>query len=319
MAKNQGPNAGRKSEVVRSLPTACSDERTAVEFIERQRWGGSPVCPHCTSGSVYQMKDRVTGERSKRFLWRCNGCKKQFTVRVGTVFEDSKIPLRFWALAFGRACASKKGVSAKQIQRETGLSYESALFMMHRIRFAMSEDNTTPPRKLDGIVEADETYVGGKPRVHGTGQATKSDRKTAVFALVERGGDVRAMTVARVDAATLHSVLRKNVARTAAIHTDEHKAYIGLGAHFKGGHQTVHHSSREYARGIVHTNTIEGFFSLLKRGMYGTFHSVSKQHLHRYVSEFQYRYNTRKLEDGQRVTLAIRRSQGKRLLYRTPA
>lgn len=319
MAKNQGANGDRKSQVVRELPRACSDETAAVEFLEAQRWGGSPVCPHCTSGAVYKMTDRETGERSKRFLWRCNGCKKQFTVRLGTVFEDSKIPLRHWALAFGRACASKKGVSAKQIQRETGLSYESALFMLHRIRFAMADDSATPPKKLTGTIEADETYVGGKPRVRGAELAPRADRKVAVFALVERGGDVRAMTIARVDASTLHGALRANVARSATLHTDEARSYLGLGTYFEGGHHTVTHSKYEYVRGNVHTNTIEGFFSLLKRGVYGTYHSVSRQHLHRYVAEFQFRYNTRKLDDGARITLAIRKARGKRLLYRRPA
>lgn len=317
MAKNQGPNAGRKSSVVRDLPRACSDETAAVEFLEKQRWSGSPTCPHCTSGSVYKMTDRKTGERSARYLWRCHGCKKQFTVRVGTVFEDSKIPLRHWAHAFGRACASKKGVSAKQIQRETGLSYESALFMMHRIRFAMTD--TGPQPKLDGVLECDETYVGGKPRNPGEGHATRADRKTPVFALVQRGGQVRAMTLAKVDAATLHTAIREHAAPSAQIMTDELGSYSGVGGYFGGGHQTVKHSAREYTRGNIHTNSAEAFFSMLKRGIYGTFHSVSKAHLHRYVNEFAYRHNTRSMEDGQRITLAIRKSQGKRLLYRTPA
>ncbi|MFN0244422.1 MAG: IS1595 family transposase [Planctomycetota bacterium] len=317
MAKNQGPNGERKSQVVRDLPAACASELAAVEFLEAQRWGGSTTCPHCTSGNVYKMTDRKTGQRSARFLWRCKGCSKQFTVRVGTVFEDSKIPLRHWAHAFARACASKKGISAKQIQRETGLSYESALFMLHRIRFAMADAGPLP--KLDGILECDETYVGGKPRHQGTGHATRADRKTAVFALVQRGGQVRAMTLAKVDAATLHSAIREHGAPSAQIVTDELGSYSGIGGRFAGGHQTVKHSAREYARGNIHTNSVEGFFSLLKRGMYGTFHSVSKAHLHRYVSEFAYRFNTRKLDDGARITLAIRKSQGKRLLYKKPA
>ncbi len=319
MAKAQGKNGDHKSDVLRQIPAACSDELAAVEFLEAQRWQGKAVCPHCKDGNVYQMRDRKTGERSQRFLWRCRHkqCGKQFTVRVGTIMEDSKIPLRHWCYAFWAACASKKGVSALQIKRQTGLSYESALFMMHRIRFAMADDPGTPPVKLTGVVECDETYVGGKPR-GGDGHATRADRKTPVFALVQRDGNVRAMAMPRVTSAELHGILRSHVDRSARIMTDESALYRGTSSYFRGGHDTVKHSANEYARGNVHTNTVEGFFSLLKRGVYGTFHSVSKGHLHRYVSEFTFRYNTRKLEDGQRVTLAIQKGQGKRLVYQTP-
>src|SRR3989440_3162357 len=155
-----GQVAAAKSEIVAALPAACSDELTAVEFIERQRWGDEPACPRCGDTDVYQMRGR-NGERNARFLWDCRGCRRQFTVRIGTVFEDSRIPLRHWCYAFWAACASKKGVSALQIKRQTGLSYKSALFLMHRIRYAMTP--TRSPR-LDGTVEVDETYVGGKPR-----------------------------------------------------------------------------------------------------------------------------------------------------------
>src|SRR6266513_1416383 len=155
-----GKVAQNGSQVVAELPRACSDELAAVEFLERQRWGDSPACPRCGATDVYQMKGR-DGERNTRFLWACRDCGDQYTVRIGTVFEDSRIPLRHWCYAFWAACASKKGVSALQIKRQTGVSYKSALFMMHRIRWAMAEAPTGP---LGGIVEADETYVGGKPR-----------------------------------------------------------------------------------------------------------------------------------------------------------
>src|SRR3989440_1376102 len=160
-----GQVAAAKSEIVAALPAACSDELTAVEFIERQRWGDEPACPRCGDTDVYQMRGR-DGQRNKRFLWLCRGCGDQFTVRIGTVFEDSRIPLRHWCYAFWAACASKKGVSAMQIKRMTGLSYKSALFLMHRIRFAMAE-NYGEQALLDGTVEVDETYVGG--RVHRPG------------------------------------------------------------------------------------------------------------------------------------------------------
>src|ERR1700687_2019302 len=164
MAKGQGKAGSDKSAIVAAVPKACADELAAVEFIESLRWSVTgPCCLYCGDTDVYQMTDSKTGKRNKRFLWRCRGCKKQYSVRVGTVMEESRIPLRHWAYALWKSCSSKKGVSALQIKRETGLTYKSALFMMHRIRFGMAEDWTGKP-KLSGTVEADETYVGGKPR-----------------------------------------------------------------------------------------------------------------------------------------------------------
>lgn len=319
MARNQRKVGQAKSEVVAQLPLACSDETAAVEFFEKQRWGDAVGCLHCGSVAVYKMLDAKTGLRNKRFLWRCRDCERQFTVRIGTVYEESRIPLRHWCFAFWSACASKKGVSAMQVQRETGLSYKSSLFLMHRIRHAMADDHSKPP-KMTGTVEVDETYVGGKPRYKGPhnkrGAGTK---KTPVVALVQRNGDVRAWPIERITVATLQSAVRQHVAKEARIMTDESFAYEGLGDHFEGGHHRVKHCIKEYARGDVTTNTVEGFFSLLKRGMYGTFHSVSKRHLHRYVSEFEFRYNARKMEDGERTVLAIKKADGKRLRYREPA
>lgn len=315
MAKGQRRPGEAKSEILAQLPLACLDETAAVEFLEQQRWGGVSACPHCGDTAVYQMKDAKTGKRSKRFLWRCHGCKRQFTVRVGTVFEDSRIPLRHWCYAFWAACASKKGVSALQIQRQTELSYKSALFMMHRIRWAMAKPNTTKP--LKGTVEADETYVGGKPK-RGQGISGRGTKKTPVVAVVERGGDVHATTVTRVTARNLGAHIMGHVDLSARLMTDEFPTYRGIGRAFEGGHYTVKHSAGEYARGDVHTNTVECFFSILKRGFYGTFHSVSKRHLHRYLDEFAFRWDTRKMDDGERTAAAIRGAEGKRLLYREP-
>jgi len=162
--------------IVQEIPAACADELTAVEFLEKQRWGNSPACPHCGSIRVYQMKGR-DGERNKRYLWRCRECEQQYTVRIGTVFEDSRIAMRHWCYAFWAACASKKGVSALQISCMTGLSYKSALFMMHRIRYAMTDDHSKP-EPMTGIVEIDETYVGGKPRYKGPHNRKKCGRAT---------------------------------------------------------------------------------------------------------------------------------------------
>jgi transposase-like protein len=309
--RQQSKVAEKKSEIVRQIPLACSDEAAAVEFMEAQRWGDEAACPRCGDTDVYKMMDRKTGERNARYLWRCRGCTKQFTVRVGTVMEDSPIPLRHWCFAFWAACSSKKGVSAMQIQRQTGLSYKSALFLMHRIRLAMMDTEFEP---LTGTVEVDETYVGGKPR-KGDGKKHKPGRgtsKTPVVAAVERGGKVRARRMVRVNARTLHRFVQNKVDTSATIYTDEYPGYRGVGKRYAGGHHAVKHSAGEYARGMVHTNTVEGFFSLLKRGIYGTFHSVSDRHLHKYLWEFEFRYNNRNIDDGARTALAIRGAEGKR-------
>ena len=283
--RNHTKVAGDKSETVTQLPRACQDETLAVEFMERQRWGDKPICTRCGSEAVYQMTGR-DGRRSARFLWRCKSCDTQYTVRIGTVLEDSRIPLRHWCYGFWAACASKKGVSALQIKRMTGLSYKSALFMMHRIRFAMADEWNAP---LQGTVEVDETYVGGKPRFKGKAQMGKMGRgtdKPPVVAMVERGGSVRAAVVPKITGANLKSLIRATVDRRARIITDDSNLYHGIGSEFEGGHETVNHSRREYARGDVHTNTVEGFFSLLKRGVIGVYHHVGKQHLGRYLHEF---------------------------------
>jgi transposase-like protein len=303
-----------KSKNVADLPHAWADERKAVEYLERQRWGDSPACPRCGDTDVYQMRDEATGERSKRWLWRCRGCNQQYTVRVGTIMEDSAIPLPHWCFAFAAGCASKKGISALQIHRMTGVSYKSALFMMHRIRWAMGAGNGGGG-KLDGIVEVDETYVGGKKRKgqRRVGRPSPKD-KAPVVALVERGGRVRVSAVANVTAKTLRDVVRENVATQARVMTDEFNCYARLP---RDGymHETVCHSAGEYARGDVHTNTVEGFFAIVKRGLYGTFHAVSRKHLHRYLGEFEFRYNTRWFDDGERMRLAIQAADGRRLTY----
>lgn len=314
--KPQLPVATSSSDIVRRIPAACSDEATAVAFVEELRWGSDPACPRCGDMDVAKMMNREGTARNARWLWRCHGCKKQYTVRVGTVFEDSPIPLRVWCYAFWKACSSKKGISALQISRETGLSYKSALFLMHRIRFAMAPNPTTP-RKLEGEVEADETYVGGKPR-NRTPRGDKpaqawQDKKTAVFAVVERGGEVRAHPVTRVTAATVKAALFEHVEPTAKLYTDEASVYAWARKPWPGGHESVNHSAGEYARGSATTNRVEGFFSLLKRGIYGTFHSVSKEHLHRYVDEFAFRYNHRHVDDGERTLTALRGAEGRRL------
>jgi len=317
MAKGQVRVGGDKSDTVQNLPIACSDEGAAVHFVEQLRWSDSPACPRCASADVYQVKDRKTGARNADFRWRCRGCSQFFTIRTGSVMEESRIPMRHWCWAFWQLCSSKKGISAKQIQRQTGLSYKSALFLMHRVRFAMCDMEGV---KLSGTVEADETYVGGKPRNKGPqNKRGRGTKKQPVFGMVERGGRVRTQVVANVTSKTLKCAIREVVDNQARIMTDELSVYRGLGTEFSGGHEVVCHGLGEYARGDAHVNTMESVFALVKRGMYGVYHSVSKRHLHRYLSEFDYRWNTRKMEDGQRTAQAIRSAAGKRLMYREPA
>jgi transposase-like protein len=275
-----------KSDIVAEIPRACQNEAAAVEFMEEHRWGDHPACPRCGSEDVYQMRDSKTGRRQSNFRWHCRDCAKikgqpsQYTVRIGTVFEDSRIELRHWCYAFWRASTSKKGAAALEIARQTELSYKSALFMMHRIRYAMAEE----PSPLDGTVEVDEAYIGGKPRYKGKNKRGRGTKKQPIVALVERNGRVRSHTIANVSAKTLKKAIRETVGRSARIVTDENPAYIGIGKEFAGGHQAVNHGRREYVRGDVHSNTAESFFAIIKRGMYGIYHNVSREHLHRYLS-----------------------------------
>jgi len=316
MKKQKVQNRSTKNDpIIKEIPMACADEKAAVEFMEKQRWGGEAACPRCGDTDVYQMMSKDGSERQANFRWNCRGCKKQFTVRIGTVFEDSRIELRHWCYAFWRASTSKKGVSALEIHRHTGVSYKSALFLLIRIRFAMEDSAPTP---LSGDVEVDETYVGGKPRYKGQSKRGRGTNKQAVVALVERGGSVKTKPVANVTGKTLKSVIRDDVQTDSRIITDENPAYNGIGKEYAGGHHTVCHSAKEYVRGDVHSNTVEGFFSSVKRGLNGIYHSVSKEHLHRYMAEFEFRYNNRDLEDGERTIAAIKAAEGKRLLYTNP-
>jgi transposase-like protein len=306
-----------KSEVIAKMPAVCANEALAVEFFEEQMWGGTPKCAHCQSADVYQMIDAKTGSRNKRFLWRCHDCKKQFTVRVGTVLEESRLPLRHWAYAMWRMATSKKGVAALEIQRQCQISYKSALFLLHRIRFAMTPGYGESP-KLEGVVECDETYVGGKPRP-GTGEhkVGRGTSKTPVFGMVERGGRIMREVVTDVSGESLKAAIRESVKSSATIMTDDWPSYRGIGKDFDGGHHVVCHSKGQYVQGLAHTNTAESSFAVLKRGITGIFHSVSRKHLHRYVGEFDFRWNARQENDGTRTTLAVQSTKGKRLDYKT--
>ncbi len=304
-----------KSLILDALRKATINEFEAVTFIENQRWGNEPACPRCGDMDVYQMKDK-NGERNKDFRWRCRGCKEMFTVRTGTTFEETRLPLRVWVYAFWKACSSKKGISALQLSREMEITHKSALFVLRRIRHGVGSQHAP---KLRGTVEIDECYVGGKPRYRNPdnprGRGTK---RAPVLGMVERGGDVRFRMMDRLTVNRLREVIAENADLSCRIITDEYPNYRSIGKAFEGGHEFVRHVSGEYVKAgtDIHSNSIEGVFSLLKRGVYGTFHSVSKKHLPNYLNEFEFRFNTRKVDDDARVTAAIKATDGKRLLYR---
>jgi transposase-like protein len=295
-------------------------EDQARDYFERLRWPNGPGCVHCGSVNVY----RLQGKATRPGLLECRDCRQQFTVTVKSVMEDSHLPLATWARAFHFMCTSKKGMSALQLQRNLGIgSYRTAWFLAHRIREAMKCEPVAG--MLRGDVQCDETYVGAsrhgklKPAGRAPKKRGRGTDKTAVLALVETNGNAHTRPIEHVDAATLKSAMEEVIDPSARILTDELKSYPRAAAGFAGGHERVRHSDGEYSRGDgIHTNTAESYFSLLKRGVYGTFHHVSKKHLHRYCSEFDFRWNGRKLSDTERRDGAVKGAEGKRLLYRAP-
>lgn len=292
-----------------------SDEDAARELLESMRWGtNGAACPHCGGDRPYKLTPKA-GSKTRKGLYKCRACRKQFTVTVGTVMEDSHIPISKWLLAIHLLASSKKGFSAHQLHRNLGISYKAAWFMAHRLRHAMAQESFD---KLRGVVEVDEAYVGGK-RKSGIGRRpAHGGRKLAVVALVERNGRARAFPVERVDSKTLHAAIAKHVdPMRSELMTDENTLYGGdVVAGMR--HSTVKHMSGEFARGRVHSNTVEGFFSLLKRGIVGTFHHVSAGHLHRYCDEFSFRYSARTTTDGERAEMLVQAGEGKRLTYKQP-
>ncbi len=298
------------------------DANQAREHLERLRWPNGPACPHCGSVTVYVLKPKPESKRPvRKGVYKCKDCRKQFTVTVGTLFEGSHIPLNKWLMAVSLMCSSKKGISAHQLHRMLGVTYKTAWFMAHRVRYAMQQPLLKG--KFTGVVEVDETYVGGRPRKSQkdmlSGKVSKCGRgtkKTPVVALVQRGGMVKSQTMTRLTGKNLKEFVYNNVDKNSIVMTDEFKSYKMLRKDFQ--HKFVRHSYGEYVRGQTHTNTVEGYFSLLKRGINGVFHHVSKKHLHRYLSEFDFRYNMRKQNDGVLAFMLLNRVEGKRLLYREP-
>jgi transposase-like protein len=296
------------------------DEKAAYAKLESLLWPHGPVCPRC--GGL----DRITavkGKTARNGLYRCGPCKRQFTVTVGTLFERSHIPLHQWLQAAHLLCSSKKGMSSHQIHRILGVTYKTAWFLTHRLREAMREGKF--PSALGGegkFVEADTTYIGGKEKNKHVGKRDAKKiggmGKEIVHALVERGGRVRSDHIANITGETLRPILFTHVDPKSALMTDTAGGYMKIGKAF-ARHEMVDHGALEYVRGDAHSNTVENYFSILKRGITGTYHHVSKQHLKRYLAEFDFRHNERSalgVSDEARTALALRGIVGKRLTYR---
>jgi transposase-like protein len=290
-----------------------TDEDAAREHLEAVRWPNGPVCPHC--GGI-ERNSKLNGKAHRPGLIFCGDCRSQFTVTVGTVFEDSKVPLHKWLYANHLICSSKKGISSKQLERLLKVSYKTAWFMSHRIREAMDAKPTTPLGGKGDPVEVDETYWGntGKQKPGQRGYA----HKMKVLSLVERNGEKRSYHLANVTAKTVKPILKAQISAKAHLMTDEAAVYTKIGDEF-AKHGVVNHSLGEYSRGNITTNTAESSFAILKRGLYGTFHSVSEQHLQRYATEFDFKWNHRQklgFTDADRADAALKGIVGKRLTYR---
>lgn len=293
---------------------AFTNEDKARELLEATRWPDGPVCPFC--GQMDTVK-ALGGPSMGPGWYYCSECQDKFTVRVGTLYERSHIPLHKWLLATHLVVASKKGMSALQLSRMLGITYKSAWFMCHRIREGMTPKKRGPIGGQGRTVESDETVIGGKK--HNRAYAKKEPKKHAVLTLVDRDGDSHSFHVANVKAKTLRDAMVRVVDRKSHLVTDELRSYEPIGREF-AGHTTVNHSADEYVRlgGFAHVNTAESRFSLMKRAVFGTHHSISEAHLMRYLAEWDFKWNTRKTTDGERAALALKGIEGKRLTYRIP-
>lgn len=293
------------------------DEAAAFAFVEARVWPNGPVCPHC--GGTDRI-GRLQGQSTRYGVLKCYVCRKPFTVRVGTIFEDSHVALHLWLQAIYLVAASKKGISANQLHRTLGVTLKTAWFMGHRIREAMRDDSNAilGGEGSQGIVEVDETYLG---RTEGEGKGPHLSKKRKVFALHERGGKVRSFHVPRVTADTLGPIMDKHIAKSARVMTDTAGVYkkVKVADAFQS-HETVDHSAGEYARGDVTTNSVEGYFGIFKRGLFGIYQHCGENHLHRYLAEFDFRHNNRKslgINDAERAENLVAGVVGKRLMYQT--
>ncbi len=291
---------------LKELMSHLTSEDVCRSYMEQMRWGGKPVCPHCGAGNPYKLKNGKT--------YRCKSktCQNDFTVTVGTVFENSKVPLSVWIAASFLLSAHKKGISSLQLSRDLGITQKTAWFVLHRLRLAMGEPD---PEPLQNIVEVDETYVGGKySNMHSKKrkeQIAKGDNKVPVMGLLERDGKARLTVIGKE---SFKDVVRQNVNKGAILITDSHLSYQGLDQEYKA-HESVNHSQGEYKRDMFYTNSVEGFFSLFKRTIFGTYHQISPKHLHRYCAESSYRFNSRQIMDKERFNNLLANPTG-RLKYK---
>ncbi len=301
------------------------DEAAAYAWVEARVWPNGPVCPHC--GGVDRIS-KMGGKSTRIGAYKCYQCRKPFTVKVGTVFEASHVPMRFWLQALYLLCSSKKGISSNQLHRTLGVTLKTAWFMSHRLREAMRQVGMEPMGGAGKIVEADETYYG---KQEGHTKEKRQGHMNAVLTLVERGGSARSFHVDGVRIADIAPIVRENIRRESHMMTDEGSWYKGVGKEF-ARHETVNHSEDEYVRDtnafmfpggeryVIHTNTVEGFYSIFKGGMKGVYQHCKEKHLHRYLSEFDFRYSNRValgVDDVERTELALKGIVGKRLTYRT--
>jgi transposase-like protein len=291
------------------------DEAAALAYVEARIWPNGPTCPHCGNADVAKI-GTLKGASTRPGVRKCYACRKPFSVKIGTIFESSHVPLHLWLQAIHLICASKKGMSSNQLHRILGITLKSAWFLSHRIRHAMKDNGTVPMGGAGEIVEVDETFFGrrkDKPVRRGTGH------KHAVLTLVSRDGGSRSFHVENVSAKDVMPILRANIAKDTKIMTDEAGQYRFLKRDMPNSHEVVHHTSGEYARGETHTNTVEGFYSIFKRGMRGVYQHCSERHLHRYLAEFDFRYSARTalgVDDAMRADKALKGVVGKRLTYK---
>lgn len=298
------------------------DETAALAYVESRLWPNGPTCPHCGNADASRITT-LKGASTRPGVRKCRECRKPFTVKVGTIFESSHVPLHLWLQAIHLICASKKGISSNQLHRVLGITLKSAWFLSHRIREAMKANGNEPPMGGKGeIIEADETYLGsgGFEFVNGKGWQGKrgTGDKMKIVTLVERGGRARSVKVDSVSSAQVTKIIKENAKRDSVLMTDESPIYDRIGSEMKR-HFTVNHGKKEYSRGFVSTNTVEGYFSIFKRGMKGVYQHCNERYLERYLAEFDFRYNTRAklgVDDSMRADKALKGVVGKRLTYK---